>query len=42
MKKYLCKEHGELFTIQAESLEEAQEKVIFWNGEVICELDEPE
>jgi len=37
-KKYLCKEHGEFFTIFADSLQDAKDKATLWGAEVIEEL----
>ena len=37
-KKYLCKEHGEFFTIFADSFQDAKDKVVIWGAEVIEEL----
>jgi len=41
MKKlYLCVEHGEEFTVEAESLEQAREYAAEWGGEAIGEYKE--
>ena len=41
MKKlYLCIEHGEEFTVEAESLEQAREYASEWGGEAIGEYKE--
>lgn len=38
MKTFLCIEAGERFTIQAKDLEDAKDKAMIWNAEVIREL----
>ena len=38
-KTYLCKEHGEEFLVNANSLGEAQEKASMYGGEAICEVE---
>ena len=38
MKTYLCIEHGDYFTVEAESLEQAREYAIGWGGEAIEKL----
>jgi hypothetical protein len=38
MKTYLCIEDGERFTIQAKNIEDAKDKAMIWNAEVIKEL----
>jgi hypothetical protein len=38
MKKFVCKEHGEIFIVSADSLEEAQESAELWGGEAFREL----
>lgn len=42
MKTYLCIEHGEYFTVDAESLAQAREYALTWGGEAIRELNEGE
>ncbi len=37
-KEYLCIEHGEYFTVDAESLEQAREYASWYGGEAIREL----
>ena len=38
MKEYLCVEHGEYFTVLAESFAQAREYALGYGGEVIKEL----
>jgi len=42
MKHYLCIEHGDYFTVEAESLEQAREYAIGYGGEAIKELNKTE
>lgn len=37
---YLCIEHGEYFTVRANSLAEAREHAAGWGGEAIKKLNE--
>jgi len=37
---YLCIEHGEYFTVRANSLAEARESAAGWGGEAIRKLNE--
>ena len=38
MKLYLCTEHGEQFTVEAESIKQAKEYAEIWGAEVIKEI----
>ena len=42
MKTYLCIEHGDYFTVDAENFAQAKEYALGYGGEVIRELNENE